>query len=241
MGEPYCTLFFDTSHFTSFDLKPFLPAVHIESNNASGSLAKTGDTITLTFTGSESLTGVMATMSGVNNNTPLTVTGNGDVWSAYGTVSSTGSITPTFAINFYDLDGNAGDVVSATTDSSQVAIDSVTPTASVIYTTTGATNQDVIVTLTGASKPITITNNSGALDYTFTANGSFTFQFVDDAGNTGSTLATVSNIDKTLPVVTEVTLIATFTNSSTPTIVISSSELADPTFSGSCTSSFGQF
>ena len=33
VGEPYCTLFFDTSHFTSFDLKPILTSVSISSNN----------------------------------------------------------------------------------------------------------------------------------------------------------------------------------------------------------------
>ncbi|MDD5770068.1 MAG: DUF5011 domain-containing protein, partial [Candidatus Gracilibacteria bacterium] len=41
-------------------------------------------------------------------------------------------------------------------------IDTTSPTASIIYSSTGATNQDVIATLTGASEPITITNNSGS-------------------------------------------------------------------------------
>ncbi len=76
------------------------------------------------------------------------------------------------------------------------------PTASVTYSTTGATNQNVVATLTGASEAITITNNSGSNLYTFTANGTFVFTFIDGAGNTGSTTATVANIDTTLPVVT---------------------------------------
>lgn len=77
VGDPYCTLFFDTSHFTSFDLKPLLTTVHIESDNSfSGALARLGDSITLSFSGSESLTGVTATMSGVNNDAPMTISGN---------------------------------------------------------------------------------------------------------------------------------------------------------------------
>gem|GEM_PF-4484763 len=48
---PYdCTLFFDTSHFTTFDLKPTLTSVSMSSNNTySGALAKNGDRIVLDF------------------------------------------------------------------------------------------------------------------------------------------------------------------------------------------------
>ena len=78
-------------------------------------------------------------------------------------------------------------------------VDTTPPTATVSYSTTGATNQNVVATLTGASEPITITNNSGSATYTFTGNSTFTFTFVDLAGNTGSATATVTNIDTTAP------------------------------------------
>lgn len=77
--------------------------------------------------------------------------------------------------------------------------DVVPPTATIHYSITGATNQDVVASLTGESEPITITNNSGSRAYAFTGNASFTFEFVDAAGNTGATTATVSGIDKTAP------------------------------------------
>lgn len=41
--------------------------------------------------------------------------------------------------------------------------------------------------------------NGGLFTYTFTNNGSFTFQFIDTLGNTGQVTATVNNIDTTPP------------------------------------------
>jgi hypothetical protein len=62
----------------------------------------------------------------------------------------------------------------------------------------------VIATLTGCNKPITVTNNGGNTNYTFTNTGSFTFTYQDSYGNTGSTTATVDRIDKTPPTATNV-------------------------------------
>ena len=53
----------------------------------------------------------------------------------------------------------------------------------------------VVVTLE-PSEPITVTNNGGLLSYTFTENGTFTFEFVDQAGKTGSVTASVQWIVK---------------------------------------------
>ena len=80
-------------------------------------------------------------------------------------------------------------------------IDKTGPTASVSYSTTSSTNGNVTATIT-PSEPVTITNNGGSNSYTFTTNGSFTFNFVDASGNTGSVTATVNNIDKTGPTAT---------------------------------------
>lgn len=78
-------------------------------------------------------------------------------------------------------------------------VDTTAPTATIEYSTTGATNGSVIATLTGASEAITVTNNSGALTYEFVSNGTFEFQFADASGNTGATTATVANIDTVAP------------------------------------------
>lgn len=80
------------------------------------------------------------------------------------------------------------------------------PTATVVYSTTGAINGSVTVTLTGASESITVTNNSGSLTKVFAANGSFIFEFSDVTGNTGSTMATVSNIDTTAPALSSISV-----------------------------------
>lgn len=92
------------------------------------------------------------------------------------------------------------------------SVDTVAPTATVSYTTTAATNQNVTATLV-PSETIIVTNNGGSASYTFTANGSFDFIFTDSAGNPGATTtATVSNIDKTAPVITIAPYTTTPTN-----------------------------
>ncbi|TXK77974.1 hypothetical protein [Paenibacillus sp. N3.4] len=78
-------------------------------------------------------------------------------------------------------------------------VDDTKPTGTVEYLTTGKTNGNVSVQLTDLSKPVTITNNEGRSVYKFTQNGSFTFEFKDEAGNTNSVTANVYNIDKEVP------------------------------------------
>ncbi|MBT2654579.1 pectate lyase [Bacillus sp. ISL-18] len=80
--------------------------------------------------------------------------------------------------------------------------DTVAPTATISYSAVNPTNKDVIVTVI-PSEPVTVTNNNGLGQYTFSQNGSFTFTFEDAAGNAGSVVATVNNIDKTAPVTTD--------------------------------------
>ncbi len=86
-------------------------------------------------------------------------------------------------------------------NSSITNVDGVAPTATVNYSTTAVTNQNVTATL-APSENIIVTNNSASAFYAFSANGSFQFTFTDLAGNAGTTTATVSNIDKTAPVIT---------------------------------------
>lgn len=77
-------------------------------------------------------------------------------------------------------------------------IDSIAPEGSIDYLVTEKTNNDVTVKL-DTSEPVQVTNNNGKSTYTFTENGTFTFEFKDEAGNTGTTTATVNNIDKEGP------------------------------------------
>ena len=54
-------------------------------------------------------------------------------------------------------------------------IDKVAPTAEITYSTIHLTDQPVTVTL-NPSEEVTVTNNNGSLEYTFTENGEFTFE-----------------------------------------------------------------
>ncbi len=73
------------------------------------------------------------------------------------------------------------------------------PTAGIAYSTTELTNDLVVARLINPSRNITITNNDGSDTYTFSENGEFTFEFVDEYGITGSATAKVTWIDKDKP------------------------------------------
>jgi|GEM_PF-7055766 len=117
----------------------------------------------------------------------------------------------TFTFQFRDAAGNIGTALATVSN-----IDRTAPTATVAYSTTAPTNQDVVVTI-NPSEAVTVTNNNGSLTRTFTANGSYTFEFKDAAGNTGSVTATVNNIDKVAPVVSGVANGQTYSTAVAPT------------------------
>jgi hypothetical protein len=60
---------------------------------------------------------------------------------------------------------NPAGTVSGTVN---VVVDNIAPICSVSYSTLGATNQNVIANLTGCSETVTVKNNAGLADYTFT-------------------------------------------------------------------------
>lgn len=91
-----------------------------------------------------------------------------------------------------DILGNKATLAS----DNSINIDSTTPTATISYDITTSTSGPVIATIT-PSESVTVTNNSGSLSHTFTTNGTFTFEFIDTAGNTGTATTTVSNINTT--------------------------------------------
>lgn len=70
------------------------------------------------------------------------------------------------------------------------------------YSATSLTNQDVTVTL-NIPQDVKITNNEGSNTYTFTENGTFTFEY-ERRGKTDSKLVSVNYIDKTSPEITNV-------------------------------------
>lgn len=75
-------------------------------------------------------------------------------------------------------------------------IDKDAPTATVEYDINSWTNGQVTATLVNPSEDITITNTTdGSNTVVFNENGSFTFEFVDKAGNKGSAIANINWFD----------------------------------------------
>ncbi|MHA6531669.1 hypothetical protein [Paenibacillus sp. BAC0078] len=85
-------------------------------------------------------------------------------------------------------------------------IDMTSPEGVIEYNITGPTRGNVTAKLI-TSEPVRILNNGGRDSYIFKENGSFTFEFEDEAGNTGSAIAKAANIDRTPP---EVSLVKTY-------------------------------
>lgn len=98
-----------------------------------------------------------------------------------------------FTFEFVDVAGNKGSATANVT-----WINKNAPTGTISYSEKSSTNKDVVVTLK-VNDGVVITNNKGSNKYTFTENGTFTFEFVDAIGNRGTATAIVNWIDKTAP------------------------------------------
>jgi hypothetical protein len=93
-----------------------------------------------------------------------------------------------------DLAGNATSV-----HSSSFQLDNTDPIGTITYSTTKRTAGTVTAYLAVDETVTVLQPENGSSQYTFSENGSFTFRFVDEAGNEGTAEAIVSNIDKSVP------------------------------------------
>ena len=105
---------------------PTLSGVSISSNNTNRSMATPTDDVTLSFTASETIQSPTVTFASggaaVNGNVSVSNT-SGNNWTASFTAASNDTAGPaTFNISFKDTAGNAGTAVTATTDTSSVAV-----------------------------------------------------------------------------------------------------------------------
>jgi len=103
--------------------------------------------------------------------------------------------------NFIDEAGNKNSYTALVTN-----IDKDVPISNISYIVDGAsyngqfTNKDITAKLDlGSLSPAKITNNGGSDTYTFTSNGEFTFEFINEAGNSGSKKVVIDKIDKLAP------------------------------------------
>lgn len=72
--------------------------------------------------------------------------------------------------------------------------------ATITYSTEEPTKEDVVATISFNRNGVSVLNNDGEIQYTFTENGEFTFEYEDEYGFTGTKTATVDWIDKEGPV-----------------------------------------
>lgn len=117
------------------------------------------------------------------------------------------SVDPGEALRLKDTDGTwylwakavdpAGNV--RISRSAPFFLDNTAPVGTISYSTTGRTASEVTASLT-VNETVTVTAPAdGSRTHTFSENGSFTFEFVDEAGNRGTATAVVGNIDKNAP------------------------------------------
>ncbi len=107
-------------------LKPTLTAVTLVSRNAAPTLAKAGDTVTLSFRASEMLQTPTVTLAG--ESVTASYDSGTSTWTATHTVAAgdtEGAVT--ISIAYRDESGLAGTTVTATTDGSAVTIDLTAP------------------------------------------------------------------------------------------------------------------
>ena len=164
--------------------RPTLTSRHIQSDNTNNQYAKTGNTITLSFTSSEAINTPTVTIAG----NAAVVVGGLTSWSA--TYTMTGAETEgqvPFTIDFSDVAGNTGVQVIATSDLSSVTFDKTAPTISSITTKDSDFDGDI--------ETATIVFDGAVDDSTFAA-GNFTI-----GGFTATGLVSGTADDNTFDVV----------------------------------------
>lgn len=205
-----------------------LSAVTIASNNATTTLAKTGDIVTLNFTATASISDINVTIAG--HTVMASNLGNNNYSANYQLTNTDTEGVISFAIQFKDNLGDTVAPVTATTNSKTVTFDKTVPTLTAVSiasnnatTTLAKTGETVSLTFT-ASENSTVTgvsiagktviaNSLGSNNYSATyqlTNSDtqgvipFVIQFKDLAGNTGtavntSTDAKTVTFDRTVP------------------------------------------
>ncbi|RQO66034.1 hypothetical protein DBR43_27730 [Pedobacter sp. KBW06] len=233
---------------------PTLSAVNIASDNANPVLGKVGNSISLTFTASESLQVPVVTIAGHT----VIPTAAGNNWTATYTLASTdteGLIA--YNIAFSDLAGNAGTPVATGTGS--VTFDQSMPTLSAVEissnnaipflaivgntaTLTFTSSEPLltpVVTIAGHTVVPTASGNNWTATYTFTSADpdgpvAYNIAFSDLSGNAGTPVSTGSGsvtLDKSVPTLSAVNIVSDHANptlakvGNTATLTFTSSEV----------------
>jgi hypothetical protein len=202
---------------------PTFTLVDLSSNNATSTLAKEGDIITINVTASEAIgTPTIAMIIGGSAVSNSAVSGSGTTYTTTYTVGSSDSGSVTFTLDASDTAGNNATQVTATTNSSAVTVDTTVPTLTVVdlssnnTTSTLAKENDVItlnitssetintpiVAVSVGGSPVSNSAVSGsgntfATTYTIGSSDSgsvtFTIDASDNAGNSANQVTATTN------------------------------------------------
>ncbi len=194
-------------------LLPTLSDVTIASNNTDNTLAKMGDTVTVSLTSSEDITVPTVTIAG--NAAPVATVDAAHYTASYQMASGDTEGAVAFVINFSDLAGNTGTTVIAVTSGSDVIFDKTVPIVNVNNLKTNDTTPalsgtiddngaGVAVTVNSTTYPALISAGTWTLpDNTVAilAEGSYAVlvSAIDSAGNAGGGSGTLV-VDTTNPV-----------------------------------------
>ena len=187
----------------------------------------TTDNTTPNYTFNSTEAGTITYGGACHSTTTNAIIGNNEI-----TFNALGSWTySNCTIMVTDAAWNNSDVLQVPT----FTIQTNTPVCTVQYTPETRTTWNVVAELS-CPEWVTITNNGGNNTYEFTGNDTFIFEYENDTNNTWSTTAQVTRIDRTAPVLWEVTIIPPYTNDTTPTYTFSSTEAGTITYGGDCSS-----
>ncbi|MFW2403343.1 MAG: family 16 glycosylhydrolase, partial [Gammaproteobacteria bacterium] len=132
---------------------PELTTVTIASDNVNPAFAKTGDTVTVTFTSNEPIATPIVTIGGI---AATDVTGSGTDWQASRALTTDDADgVVEFTVEYTDVNGNAGVPAFATTDASRVTADSVVPVLTTV--TIASSNANPSLATTGDVMTVTLT------------------------------------------------------------------------------------
>lgn len=164
--------------------RPTLSSVAITSNHTNTSYAKTGSTVTVSFTSNEAIATPTVTIAG----NPAVVSGGPTSWTAaYTFVGTEAEGVVPFSISYADISGNTAlSTATATTNASSVTYDKTLPTVTSITTKDADAN--------GSVDRATVVFSESVDDASFSA-GAFTI-----GGNVGTSIVTGTANDNTFDV-----------------------------------------
>lgn len=209
---------------------PTLTSVSIYSDNSNTALARVGDTVSIDFTVSETVSGSATVL--IDGNAASVIGSHPNYTASYTMNGGDTEGVTTFTIDFTDSSGNAGTQVTAVTDASTVSFDETMPSAgsigifsdntnpamakvgdsvSVSITVSEPLNADPVVTIAGNAASVIGSYPNYTASYVMSGGegeGFLTFivDFSDAAGNPTSSITAVTdassvNFDETLPTI----------------------------------------